>query len=137
VLLSVADDWAFIPSSWKVVGDEDPALGIPTTYYGAVQLAGTATVHDERSTPGAVAAILRRQLGRFQPDETVADPESAHPSKLLAILGIELRVEQVSAKFKYGGNVDAAHRGAVVAHLRARGAAGDTAAAAHVLRRLG
>jgi transcriptional regulator len=137
VLLSVADDWAFIPSSWKAIGDEDPALGIPTTYYGAVQLAGTATVHDERSTPGAVAAILRRQLGRFQPDETVADPESAHPSKLLAILGIELRVEQVSAKFKYGGNVDAAHRGAVVAHLRARGAAGDTAAAAHVLRRLG
>ena len=25
VLLSVADDWAFIPSSWKVIGDEDPA----------------------------------------------------------------------------------------------------------------
>jgi transcriptional regulator len=51
VLLSVADDWAFIPSSWKAIGEEDPALGIPTTYYGAVQLAGTATVHDERSAP--------------------------------------------------------------------------------------
>jgi transcriptional regulator len=31
VLLSVADDWAFIPSSWKAVGNEDTALGIPTT----------------------------------------------------------------------------------------------------------
>ena len=52
VLLSVADDWAFIPSSWKVIGDEDPTLGIPTTYYGAVQLTGTATVHDERTSTG-------------------------------------------------------------------------------------
>ncbi len=136
VLLSVAEDWAFIPSSWKAIGVEDPALGIPTTYYGAVQLVGTAAVHDERTTPGSVAAILRRQLGRFQPDDAVADPEVAHPAKLLAIVGIEIRVEQVTAKFKYGGNVDAAHREAVVARLRERGGPGDTAAATHVLRRL-
>src|ERR1700731_3280258 len=86
VLLSVADDWAFIPSSWKAVGDEDPALGIPTTYYGAVQLAGTATVHDERTAPGSVAAILRRQLSVFQPDVDVADPSKSHAAKLLGIL---------------------------------------------------
>ncbi len=78
VLLSVADDWAFIPSAWKAIGDEDPALGIPTTYYGAVQLAGTATVHDERTAPGTVAAILRRQLATFQADVEVADPEESH-----------------------------------------------------------
>jgi transcriptional regulator len=136
LLLSVADDWAFIPSSWKAIGEEDPALGIPTTYYGAVQLAGTARVHDERSAPGSVAAILRRQLGTFQPDEGVGDPAAAHPDKLLAILGIEIRVEQVTAKFKYGGNVDAEHRTAVVARLRERGGPGDAAAATHVLRRL-
>ena len=74
VLLSVADDWAFIPSAWKAIGDEDPALGIPTTYYGAVQLAGTATVYDERTAPGSVAAILRRQLATLQPGIEVADP---------------------------------------------------------------
>ena len=74
VLLSVADDWAFIPSSWKAIGDEDPALGIPTTYYGAVQLAGTATVHDERTAPGTVAAILRRQLATFQPERRGGRP---------------------------------------------------------------
>src|SRR5580692_7636247 len=102
VLLSVADDWAFIPSSWKAIGEEDPALGIPTTYYGAVQLAGTATVHDERTAPGSVAAILRRQLGTFQPEVDVADPGQAHATKLLGILGISIDVEQVSAKFKYG-----------------------------------
>lgn len=137
VLVSIADDWAFVPSSWKAIGPEDPALGIPTTYYGAVQLAGTASVHDERSAPGSVAAILVRQLGQLQPQEDVADPAQAHGPKLLGILGIEVAVEQVTAKFKYGGNVDAAHRRAVTDRLRARGGPGDAAAAAHVLRRLG
>ncbi len=136
VLLSIADDWAFIPSSWKVVGDEDPTLGVPTTYYGAVQLVGSATVHDERTTPGSVAAILRRQLTAFQPGEEVADPEESHATRILGILGIEIALQQVSAKFKYGGNVDARHRRAVVERLRARGGAGDVAAAAHVVRRL-
>jgi transcriptional regulator len=136
VVLSVADDWAFIPSSWKVIGEEDPALGIPTTYYGAVQIVGHATVHDERSAPGSVAAILRRQLAAFQPDEPVAEPAEAHATRLLGILGIEIGVEQVSAKFKYGGNVDEAHRLGVVQRLRTRAGPGDVAAAAHVVRRL-
>jgi transcriptional regulator len=137
VVLSVADDWAFIPSAWKAIGHEDPLLGIPTTYYGAVQLVGPAKVHDERTAPGSVAAILRRQLSVFQPEIPVADPTEAHGAKLLGILGIEIRVEHVSAKFKYGGNVDVEHRTAVVSRLGERGAMGDTAAAAHVLRRLG
>jgi transcriptional regulator len=136
VVLSVADDWAFIPSSWKAIGAEDPALGIPTKYYGAVQLAGTAVVHDERTSPGSVAAILRRQLAAFQPEVDVADPAEAHGSRLVGILGLEIRVEDVTAKFKYGGNVDAAHRRAVVARLRQRGGSGDDEAAGHVLRRM-
>jgi transcriptional regulator len=136
VVLSVADDWAFVPSSWKATGAEDPSLGIPTTYYGAVQLFGEARVHDERVTPGSVAQILRRQLATFQPDVPVADPSEAHAPKLTGILGIEIDVEQVRAKFKYGGNVDEAHRRAVVERLRSRGGVGDEAAAAHVERRL-
>jgi transcriptional regulator len=136
VLLSVAGDWAFIPSSWKAIGDEDPRLGVPTTYYGAVQLTGTATVHDERAAPGSVAAVLRRQLDALQPEIPVADPELDHPQRLLAILGISIAVDTVSAKFKYGGNVDETHRLAVVEHLEARHGPGDVAAAGHVLRRI-
>ena len=136
VVMSVAGDWAYIPSPWKAVGAEDPTLGIPTTYYGAVQLAGTATVHDERTEPGSVASILRRQLATLQSGLAVADPAESHPTKVLAILGVEIAVEQASAKFKYGGNVDAAHRRAVVERLRERGEPGDEAAAGHVLRRL-
>ena len=36
-LLSVAGDWAYVPSAWKAVDDEDPALGIPTTYCGCAR----------------------------------------------------------------------------------------------------
>jgi transcriptional regulator len=136
VLLSVAGDWAFIPSAWKATGEEDPMLGIPTTYYAAVQLVGTATVHDERQAPGSVARILRHQLGSIQPDIPAADPEVAHPKRILTILGISIAIESVSAKFKYGGNVDEAHRLAVVDHLLERQGPGDAAAAGHVLRRL-
>ncbi len=132
VVMSVAGDWAFIPSAWKATGDEDPALGIPTTYYAAVQLVGTATVHAE---PAVIAAVLRAQMADLQPDVAVADPEEAHPAKLRAIRAITIAVEEVRAKFKFGGNVDPAHRQAVFGRLRERGGPGDGAAADHVARR--
>ena len=75
VVLSVAGDWSFIPSAWKAIDGEDPALGIPTTYYAAVQIVGTATVS---SDPTAIAEVLRAQLGALQPEVTIADPEMAH-----------------------------------------------------------
>lgn len=132
-VLSVAGDWAFIPSAWKAIGGEDPRLGIPTTYYGAVQLRGRADV--ARST-AETAAVLRRQLAALQPGVAVADPEEAHASKLNGIRAVTLHVEEVVAKFKYGGNVDEEHRRAVIARLLDRGLPDDVAAAAHAERRL-
>jgi transcriptional regulator len=132
VVLSVAGDWAFIPSSWKAIGDEDPALGIPTTYYGAVQLEGIATVAVE---PSEVAAVLRRQLDALQPEVPVADPERAHYQKLRAIRAIIISIDSVRAKFKYGGNVDDDHRKAVIARLKDRNSPGDRAAADHATSR--
>jgi len=132
VVLSVAGDWAFIPSSWKAIGDEDPALGIPTTYYGAVQLEGVATVGTE---PSEVAAVLRRQLEGLQPGVPVADPELAHYDKLRAIRAITISIDAVRAKFKYGGNVDDDHRKSVIARLRERNGPGDRAAADHAIFR--
>ena len=132
-VLAVAGDWAFVPSDWKAIEGEDPKLGIPTTYYAAVQLRGRAEI---RSHPSEVAAVLRRQLAGLQPDVAIADPETAHPVRLKAIRAVVLHIEDVVAKFKYGGNVDAAHRLAVVDRMRVRGGPGDAAAAAHTLRRL-
>jgi transcriptional regulator len=67
VLHSVAGDWAFIPSSWKVIDEEDPKLGIPTTYYSAVQISGRATIlRDPDDTPAAAA-------GSCSPTKPVVD----------------------------------------------------------------
>jgi transcriptional regulator len=123
VLLSVAGDWAYIPSAWKAVGDEDPALGIPTTYYAAAQLAGDAELIDGEE---AKLDVLRRQLAVLEADIPHADP-AVHRRRLNGIRAIRIRVREVAGKFKYGGNVDAAHRRAVAANLEA--------AAQHLRRR--
>jgi transcriptional regulator len=132
-VLAVAGDWAFIPSSWKAIGDEDPRLGIPTTYYAAVQLSGRVEVIED---PDELAALLRRQLARLQGDVDVADPATEHRARLASIRGVVLHVESVVAKFKYGGNVDEAHRRAVLARLEERGTVRDAVAAQHLRRRI-
>lgn len=131
VLLSVAGDWAYVPSAWKAIGDEDPRRGIPTTYYAAAQLVGTATVVAE---PDDVADVLRHQLADVQPGVDAVDP-SEHASQLRLIRGLRIEVAEVRAKFKYGGNVDEAHRLAVAGHLAERNGPGDAAARTHLLRR--
>ncbi|MHB1988091.1 MAG: FMN-binding negative transcriptional regulator [Acidimicrobiales bacterium] len=131
VLLSIAGDWAFIPASWKATGVEDPARGIPTTYYASVQLIGEAHVIDDHE---GKLAILRHQLAAFQPDDGHVD-RSEHEKSLPAIRGIRIPVTAVRAKFKYGGNVDVEHRRAVASKLAARAGPGDARARAHVLRR--
>ncbi|MDT4911165.1 MAG: transcriptional regulator [Pseudonocardiales bacterium] len=131
VVLSVAGDWAYVPAAWKAIGDEDPRMGIPTTYYAAVQLIADASVIDD---PDGKAAILRTQLGDNEPGSDVADP-SEHGRTLNGIRGLRLAVREVRAKFKYGGNADDEHRTAVHAHLAERDRPGDATAGAHLRRR--
>ena len=131
VLLSIAGDWSYIPSAWKAIGDEDPLLGIPTTYYGAAQLTARAEIIDE---PERVADVLRAQLATLQPDLDVVDPRD-HGPRLGQIRGLRLDIVEVRAKFKYGGNVDRDHRLAVADRLAERDGPGDAAARAHLLRR--
>ena len=131
VLLTVATDWAYVPSHWKVVPGEDPRMGIPTTYYAAVVLRARAEVVDD---PEGKAAVLRAQLADVQPGVDVADPLE-HGRTLAGIRGLRLHVVDVRAKLKYGGNVDDAHRAVVAAQLAERDGPGDGAALAHLLRR--
>jgi transcriptional regulator len=131
VLLSVAGDWAYIPTAWKTIGDEDPRMGVPTTYYAAVQLIADATVVDDAD---GKAAILREQLGRTEPGSGAADPIE-HGRRLAGIRGIRLAVREVRAKFKYGGNVDDRHRAEVAIRLERRAGPGDAAALEHLRRR--
>jgi transcriptional regulator len=131
VLLSVAGDWSYIPTRWKAIGDEDPRLGVPTTYYAAVQLIAEASVVDDDE---GKAAILRLQLGNTEPGGGAADPLE-HGRRLNSIRGLRLAVREVRAKFKYGGNVDDEHRAVVAGHLTQRDGPGDAAALDHLRRR--
>jgi transcriptional regulator len=131
VVLSVAGDWAYVPGAWKMIGDEDPRLGVPTTYYAAVQLVADASVIDDHDE---LAAILRTQLGVTEPGSGLADPLD-HGRVLNGIRGLRLAMRDVRAKFKYGGNVDEQHRAAVGEQLEQRGGPGDAAALQHLRRR--
>ena len=117
--------------AWKAIGDEDPRRGIPTTYYGAVQLMGSATVADDHDS---IAAALRTQLGDLEPDADLIDPIE-HGKSLNAIRGLRIEIDDVRAKFKYGGNVDQAHRDAIANELRRRNGPGDHAALRHLQQR--
>jgi transcriptional regulator len=131
VVLSVAGDWSYIPAAWKAIGDEDPRMGVPTTYYAAVQLIADASVVDDAA---GKAEILRAQLAVTEPGSDVADP-SEHGRRLSGIRGIRLAVRDVRAKFKYGGNVDDEHRAEVARLLAERNGPGDAASLAHLRRR--
>ena len=131
VLLSVAGDWAYVPTAWKAIGDEDPRFGVPTTYYAAVQLIASAEVVDDQH---AKAEILRTQLGAVEPGSDAVDPVE-HGRVLYGIRGLRLHVRDVRAKFKYGGNVDDAHRAQVARRLAERDGPGDAAAVGHLERR--
>jgi transcriptional regulator len=131
VLLTVATDWAYVPSDWKTVAGEDPRFGIPTTYYAAVVLAARAEVLDDAE---AKAVVLRQQLADLQPAVDAADPIE-HGRTLASIRGLRLHVDHVRGKLKYGGNVDDAHRAVVAAHLVERAGPGDAAALTHLRRR--
>jgi transcriptional regulator len=127
-MLSVAGDWAYVPAAWKAIGAEDPRMGIPTTYYAAAQLIGSVEVVDDDE---AKAQILRTQLAVTEPGSDVVDPLE-HGRRLAGIRGIRLQVAEVRAKFKYGGNVDEAHRAEVARRLAVRAGPGDAAAGTHI-----
>jgi len=129
-VLSVAGDWVYVPGAWKAIGDEDPSLGIPTTYYAAVQMSGPVEVVGE---PEAIAAILRTQLADVEPDGGLQDP-TVHANSLRVIRGLRLSVTDVRAKFKYGGNADDAHRAAIIERLHERNGPSDSIAAQRVPR---
>ncbi|MGP8303568.1 FMN-binding negative transcriptional regulator [Streptomyces inhibens] len=136
VLLSVVDDYTFIPGPWQATEDQPPEHGVPTSFYAAVQLTCTAHVVDD---PEAKAALLQRQMGHFQPDggsAPVAAGEAPYGRLLSGIRGLRLEVHEVRAKFKYGGKRSEAVQQRISERLAQRDGPGDAAARSHQQRRL-
>jgi transcriptional regulator len=67
VLMSVVDDDAFIPSTWRADAGGPDENDVPTSYYTAVQLVCRAEIVDQIQSK---AELLRRQLATFSPRVT-------------------------------------------------------------------
>lgn len=135
-LLSVTDDYAFIPGTWRPPEGKPPDQGVPTSYYSAVQLACSAAIVDD---PESKAEILRRQLAHFQPEGGHGELHVGQPpyGQLLgSIRGLRLTVERVTGKFKYDDSRPASLRRQVAQRLAERGGGRDMRARAQQLRRL-
>ncbi|MET8829428.1 FMN-binding negative transcriptional regulator [Streptomyces sp. NPDC004610] len=135
VLLSVVDDYAFVPGPWQASPGEPPEHGTPTSFYAAVQLRCRAEIVDD---PAVKAALLNRQMAHFQPEggsAPVAAGEAPYGRMLPGIRGLRLEVIEVRAKFKYAGHRPTEVRSRLADGLAARGGPGDRAAREHLLRR--
>lgn len=135
VVLSVVDDYVFVPGPWHAPEGDPPEHGTPTSFYAAVQLHCVAHIVDD---PRLKAELLERQVGHFQPEggtAPVAPGQEPFGRMLSGIRGIRLDVTQVRAKFKYGGNKPEEMRRRDMDRLAERGGPHDAAARAHQGRR--
>jgi transcriptional regulator len=133
VLVSVHDDYAYIPSTWR---SDSPDNGVPTSYYASVQLTCTAKIVDDKE---GKAEILRRQLAHHQPDGghgVVAAEEGPYRKMLSAIRGLRLEVVGVRAKFKYDDHRPVEFRERIAGELAGRNLPGDAGAREQQLRRM-
>jgi transcriptional regulator len=129
VMLSIAGGWAYAPGSWRgPARGGDPAYGIPTTYYAAVQLVGDAQIIKDDV---GKAEILRAQIGRHEPDGGLVDP-GEHARHLPGIQGLRIAIRQVRGKFKYDGHLDVSARNYLADRLAERAGPGDAAACIHL-----
>jgi transcriptional regulator len=132
--LTVLDDYAFIPGTWRAGTLRPVEHGVPTSYYATVQLRCRAQILDD---PAAKADLLRTQLGHFQPagDHGPVDVDGSPYSRLLpGIRGIILEIIDVRAKFKYDDKKPAEQLD-IAAQLKDRGTARDLSASALQVRR--
>ena len=136
-LVSVIDAYTYIPTDWNAGAAGPVEAGVPTSYYATVQAICRFEIVDD---PGALAAILTRQLAHFQPQGGHASVDGAtgpYAAQLPAIRGLRGEIIEVRAKFKFGGNKTREHRTRIADRLQARNAARDADAREHLLRRLG
>lgn len=133
-LLTVVADHVYVPAAVNANTGDDPAFGVPTSYYAAVQAEVDVEIIDD---PVAKAAILARALGHFEPADSrrvTPDVDVESDRRLIeGIRGLRLTITGVTAKFKYGGNKSAEHRAEVAAALRARNGPMDAAARRRLL----
>lgn len=134
-LITVVADFVYVPAAVNADAGDDSDLGVPTSYYAAVQAEVDVEIVDD---PVAKAAILARQLRHFEPqDSTRVMPSTDVESdvrQMPGIRGLRLTITGVNAKFKFGGNKTREHRAEIAAALQTRNGPMDAAAGSRLLQ---
>ena len=113
---------AYISPSWYPSKTEHGRV-VPTWNYVTAHVHGTVTVHDDVAWLDDLVRRLtdRHEAGRPEPWSVDDAPERFFRGQLRAIVGVEVRIERVEAKFKLSQNRPAADIDGVVAGLRSVG----------------
>ena len=133
-VLTVIDDYVYVPGEWNANEGQPAEQGVPTSYYATVQLACDVRIVDD---PAEKTQILNAQLGHFEPSGSTRALVEADDRLLSGIRALELTVTAVQAKFKFGGNKKQPVRERVAERLAERGSLADERARGHLLRRSG
>jgi transcriptional regulator len=110
-------------ANWSPRADwnEPKPYGVGTSFYAAVQAIGTCRFVDD---PGELADLIDYQLRHLQPEGGLDPPLDAqdrpYRQMLRQIRGIELRITDVRAKFKFGGHKPAGRRREIADRLGER-----------------
>jgi len=136
VRLTVVGDYAYVPTYWRAKPADPEEVGVPTSYYAAVQFVCRPAIVDE---PSEKAAILTAQLADMQPEgrySRVAPDTAPYGRQMPGIRGLRLTVLRVESKFKYDDQKPVEHRERVIDRLEERGHGLDAGAARQQRRRL-
>jgi transcriptional regulator len=126
---------AYVSPSWYATKAEHGRV-VPTWNYVTAHVHGVVSVHDD---PAWVAALVRElterhETGRPAPWSVDDAPAKFFAGQLRAIVGVELAIERIEAKFKLSQNRPAADVDGVIKGLRADGDV-ESAAAVDAQRR--
>ena len=103
---------AYVSPHWYAAG----AQPVPTWNYAAVHVSGATVSLDAQRSDAILEALTRKMESVALPAMSAAD----RAAKLRAIVGFEIRIEQLAAKFKMSQNRRPQDRRGVIAGLLAQ-----------------
>ena len=126
---------AYISPSWYPSKAEHGRV-VPTWNYTTAHVYGELVIHDDAAWVDDMVRQLtdRQEGGRSQPWNVDDAPAAFHEGQLRGIVGVEVVIDRVEAKFKMSQNQKEANVEGVVAGLRQDGRE-DVAALVDSLRR--
>jgi transcriptional regulator len=135
VLVIVRGPDAYVSPSWYASKAEHGRV-VPTWDYVLAHVHGELVLHEDADWLAAHVTRLTEahETGRAEPWAVTDAPDRFVAGQLRAIVGVEVRIRRVEAKWKLSQNRPAADVDGVVAGLTADGALG-TAAAVQAARR--